>query len=228
VLGDPYLQPVFSNSYQLGYTYRSNYNVTLSYLDSRDAITDVFVQDDVTKISSQTPANMQAYKQYDIAFNIPVAVKKWMNANINASFYYNNYESRLQGGQLQNDYTAWDISITNSFVFGKKGWTAEMNGFYQSKNVWGQFTIRNLAQLSAGVQKVSKNKKSVYKLAAADMFSTNHIAVVVKYQNQDWFTDRTWDSRFVTLSYNYRFGKNTVTKARQRTSGVEDEKRRAG
>lgn len=133
----------------------------------------------------------------------------------------------MQGGVLNNAYTAWDINVSNSFVLGKKGWTAELNGFYQSKNVWGQFIIRNLAQVSTGVQKISKNKKSVYKVAVADIFYTNHIAVIVKYQNQDWFTDRRWDSRFVTFSYTYRFGKNTVARSRQRNTGVEDEKRRA-
>jgi hypothetical protein len=60
------------------------------------------------------------------------------------------------------------------------------------------------------------------------MFKTNHIAVIVKYLNQDWHTDRTWDSRFATLSYTYRFGKSTVTRARQRTGGMEDERKRVG
>jgi hypothetical protein len=77
------------------------------------------------------------------------------------------------------------------------------------------------------VQKTSKDKKSTFKVAVADMFSTNHIAVIVKYQNQDWYTDRTWDSRFVTFSYTYRFGKSTVARARQRTGGMEDERKRA-
>jgi iron complex outermembrane recepter protein len=227
VLGDPYLRPVFSNSFQLGYTFQSKYNVTIGYLQSKDAITDVFEQDDASKISYQIPANMQNFRQYDVTVNIPVSIQKWMNSNITASLYYNKYSSALQGGLLNNEYTAWDINASNSFIIGKKGWTAELNGFYQSKNVWGQFIIRDLAQVSAGIQKVSKNKKSVYKVAVADIFYTNHIAVIVKYQNQDWFTDRRWDSRFVTLSYTYRFGKNTVARSRQRNTGVEDEKRRA-
>ncbi len=228
VLGDPYLKPVLTNSFQFGYTFKSQYNVTLGYTESRDEITDVFVQDDSTKISSQLPANMDKSSQYSLAVNIPVSIGKWFNSNINSSVYYNKYSSQLQGGQLQNNFTSWDLNVTNSFILGNKGWTAELSAFYQSRMAWGQFIIRNLAQVSAGIQKVSKNKKSVYKISVADIFSTNHIAVIVKYQNQDWFTDRTWDSQFVTLSYSYRFGKNTVAKARQRTSGMEDEKRRAG
>ena len=227
VSGDPALKPVLTHAYQFGYTYKAKYNATVSYNSGTDVITDVFVQDDVTKISTQVPANMQTFQQYDLAVNFPVAIKKWMNSNVNASVYYNKYVSQLQGGQLKTGFTTWDVNVTNSFVMGKKGWTAELNGFYQSRNVWGQFIIRNLAQVSAGIQKTSKDRKSVFKFAAADIFSTNHIAVIVKYQNQDWFTDRTWDSRFVTCSYSYRFGKSTVARARQRTSGMEEEKKRA-
>lgn len=111
---------------------------------------------------------------------------------------------------------------------GDKGWSAELNGFYQAKNAWGLFVIRNIAQASVGIQKLSKNRNSTFKLALTDIFYTNRVAVVVNYQNMDFFTDRTWDSRVLTLSFTHRFGKNTVTKARQRTTGVEDEKRRAG
>lgn len=227
VLGDPYLRPVLTHSLQFGYTLMAKYNATLSYIQSKDVITDVFVQDDATKISSQVPANIQSFHQYDLSFNIPVAIKKWMNSSIDLSFSYDKYNSPLQGGNLANDFLMWNANATNSFIIGKKGWSAELSGYYQSKMPWGQFIIKNLAQVSSGIQKISKNKKSVYKIAIADIFSTNHVAVIVKYQNQDWHTDRTWDSRFVTFSYTYRFGKNTVARARQRSSGVEDEKRRA-
>ncbi len=227
VTGDPYLFPVLTNSYQFNYTYKSKYLATLSYLRSRKSITDVFVQDDVTKISTQIPANMQDFTQYDLAINIPVSIKNWMNTNINASVYYNHYKSELLGGNLDMDFVSWDITMNNSFIMGKKGWSAEISSFYQSKNVWGQFIIRDLAQVTAGIQKISRNKKSTVKLSVADIFKTNHIAVIVQYLNQDWHTNRTWDSRFFTVSYTYRFGKNTVARARQRNTGVEDERRRA-
>ncbi len=227
VTGDPFLYPVLTNSYQLSYTLQSKYNATLSYLKSRKTITDVFVQDDVTKISTQIPANLQDFVQYDLAVNIPLTIGNWMNTNINASVYYNHYKSSLLGGQLDLDFVSWDITMNNSFILGKKGWSAEMSSFYQSKNVWGQFIIRDLAQVTAGIQKISRNKKSTFKLSVSDIFKTNHIAVIVQYLNQDWHTDRTWDSRYVTFTYTYRFGKNTVARARQRNTGVEDEKRRA-
>ena len=151
-----------------------------------------------------------------------------MSSTLSGSVYRNIYASPLQGDNLQQSFTSWDMNLNNVFTLGSKGWSAELNGFYQSKMVWGLFYIKSLAQVTAGIQKVSKNKNSVFKFSVSDIFLTNHIAVIVQYQNQDFVTERNWDSRVATFSYTYRFGKSTVTKARLRSSGVEDEKRRAG
>jgi iron complex outermembrane recepter protein len=228
VVGDPALKPVFTNAYELSHTFKGKYITTLNFSRSKDVITDVFVQDDNTRISYQAPANLQDFYIVSLGTFMPVTIKKWMNASLSANMFWNKYESPFQGGNLTNDFFSWDARLNSSFRMGDKGWSAELNGFYQAKNAWGLFVIRNIAQASVGIQKLSKNRNSTFKLALTDVFYTNRVAVVVNYQNMDFFTDRTWDSRVLTLSFTHRFGKNTVTKARQRTTGVEDEKRRAG
>jgi iron complex outermembrane recepter protein len=226
VVGDPKLKPVITNLYEMNHTYKGKYVTTLSYNKSKQSITDIFVQEDDTKISYQTPANLQDFEQLNLSLYIPFSIKKRVNSTFTGSANWNKYTSPLQGGTLENQYKSWDARLSNNIILGK-GWTAELTGFYQSKSVWGLFIIKSLAQVSMGIQKVSKDKLSTFKFGLTDMFLTNHIAVIVKYQNMDFFTDRTWDSRVATISYSYRFGKNTVARARQRNTGVEDEKRRA-
>jgi hypothetical protein len=228
VVGDPTLRPVMTNVFELNHTLRGKYITTVSYTNSKQSITDIFVQDDVTKISYQTPANIRDFEQYNLGIYVPFKIKKWMSSTLSASVYRNIYASPLQGANLQQSFNSWDANLNNVFTFGNTGWSAELNGYYQSKMVWGLFYIKDLAQVTVGVQKTSKNKNSVFKLSVSDIFHTNHIAVVVQYQNQDFVTERNWDSRVATFSYTYRFGKSTVARARQRSSGVEDEKRRAG
>lgn len=228
VVGDPTLRPVMNNIYEANHTFKAKYITTLSYTNSKQSITDIFVQDDSTKISYQIPANIRDFEQYNLGLYIPFKIKKWMSSTLSGSVYRNMYKSPLQGGILQQSFNSWDMNLNNVFTLGSKGWSAELNAFYQSKMVWGLFYIKSLAQVTAGIQKISKNKNSIFKVSVSDIFHTNHIAVVVQYQNQDFVTERNWDSRVATFSYTYRFGKNTVPKARQRTSGVEDEKRRAG
>jgi iron complex outermembrane receptor protein len=227
VVGDPTLNSVITNVFELNHTFKGQYITTLSYSRSKESITDIFVQDDVTQISYQIPANIQDYEQFNLGIYVPFKIKKIINSTLSASIYLNKYSSPLQGANLQQDFTSWDMNMSNNITLGK-GWTAEVSGFYKSRMCWGLFYIKNLAQVSTGIQKTTTDRNSTFKLSISDIFQTNHIAVDVKYQNQDFFTNRTWDSRVATLSYTYRFGKNTVPKARQRTSGVEDEKRRAG
>jgi iron complex outermembrane receptor protein len=228
VVGDPALRPVMTNVFELNHTFKGKYITTVSYTNSKQSITDIFVQDDISKISYQTPANIRDFEQYNLGIYVPFKIKKWMSSTLSGSVYRNIYASPLQGANLQQSFNSWDANLNNVFTFGNSGWSAELNGYYQSKMVWGLFYIKSLAQVTAGIQKISKNKKSVFKLSVSDLFLTNHIAVEVQYQNQDFVTERTWDSRVATFSYTYRFGKSTVAKARQRSSGVEDEKRRAG
>jgi iron complex outermembrane recepter protein len=228
VVGDPALRPVMTNVYELNHTFKGKYITTLSYTNAKQSITDIFVQDDLSKISYQVPANIRDFEQYNLGIYIPVKIKKILNSTLSASVYRNIYASPLQGADLQQSFNSWDMNLNNVITLGNKGWSAELNGFYQSKMVWGLFYIKSLAQITAGIQKVSNDKNSTFKFSVSDIFRTNHIAVIVQYQNQDFVTERNWDSRVATLSYTYRFGKNTVTKARQRSSGVEEEKRRAG
>ncbi len=228
VVGDPALKPVMTNVFELNHTLKGKYITTLSYTNSKQSITDIFIQDDVSKISYQIPANIRDFEQYNLGIYIPFKIKKFMSSTLSGSVYRNIYATPLQGANLQQSFNSWDMNLNNVFTFGDKGWSAELNGFYQSKMVWGLFYIKDLAQVTVGVQKVSKNKNSVFKFSVSDVFLTNHIAVIVQYQNQDFVTERNWDSRVATFSYTYRFGKSTVAKARQRSSGVEDEKRRAG
>lgn len=228
VVGDPSLKPVISNLYELNHTFHGKYITTLSYTRARQSITDVFVQDDVSKISYQVPANIQDFEQYNMGVFIPVNFKRIVNSTLSGSIYRNRYASNLQGGNLQQSFNSWDMNLNNVVTFGQSGWSAELSGYYQSKMVWGLFYIKSLAQVTAGIQKISRNKNSVFKFSVSDIFHTNHIAVVVQYLHQDFETERNWDSTVGTFSYTYRFGKSTVSKARQRVSGIEEEKRRAG
>lgn len=227
VVGDPTLNSVITNLFEINHTFKGKYITTFSYNKSKESITDIFVQDDVTKISYQIPANIQDFEQFNLGIYIPFNYKKVMNSTLSGSVYLNKYETPLQGGNLQQNFTSWDMNLSNNFTLGN-GWSAELTGFYQSKMVWGLFYIKNLAQISSGIQYVTKDKNTVFKLSVSDLFLTNHIAVEVDYLNQDFYTDRTWDSRVLTFSFTKKFGKSNVAKARQRSGGADEEKRRAG
>lgn len=227
VVGDPTLKPVFTDALELSNTIRGRYLISVGFSRSKEVITDIFVQDDATKISNQIPANLQNFDNVSIGANAPFSIGKWITTNLGLEAYWGRYDTPLQGGQLTQNFVTWNARINNSIQIGKNGWSAEVNATYRAREPWGLFIIRDYGQISAGVQKLSKDKKTTLKVNFADMLYTNRIAVIVDYQNMDFFTNRTWDSRVLTVALSHRFGKKTVAQARRRNSGVEDEKRRA-
>lgn len=227
VVGDPKLLPSLTHSFEFTNTLKGKYITTLNYSVSNNIITDVFTQDDSSKISFQSPANIEESRSYSITMSLAFQKLKWLNSNLDISGFYSDYSGLLAGNPITNKSYSWYTNVQNNILLNRN-WSGEISFFYQSKMAWGQFTILDLSQLNIGIQKQSKDKLSTYKFAISDIFHNNKIRVLVDHDNQKFHTDRNWDSTVATFSYTYRFGKSGVQKARQRQSGMEDEKRRAG
>ena len=133
-----------------------------------------------------------------------------------AEFNYNKVNSQLNGYDLQTAGTGFSTNINNQFSF-KKGWSAELAGFYRSKMKRGQFEIASMNQVSTGVSKqILKNKGSL-KLNVADVFFSGRQKGVINIQNTVASFRQLRDSRNVGITFNYKFGK--PLKIQQRKSG---------
>ena len=74
--------------------------------------------------------------------------------------------------------------MNNQFKF-KKGWSAELSGFYRTKGIEGQIVMNPMWRMDAGVQKqILKNKGSL-KLSIRDIFKSQNFSGFVKYQDID-------------------------------------------
>lgn len=120
-----------------------------------------------------------------------------------------------------------ELTSNHTFTFGK-GWSAELNGSYESRQAYGFLVQQPNGEVSAGLQKSLRERKGNLKLTMADMFHTRPVHVTSTYGNYvERFYQRR-DSRFVTLAFSYRFGSDKLAPTRRRSGGAEDEKRRAG
>jgi hypothetical protein len=146
----------------------------------------------------------------------------------NADFFYNHFEGILGGSILNNGSFASNIKTNNTFSF-KKGWTAELNASLNSGGRDGYMVAKPQWALSTGVQKTILKNKGTLRFNITDIFWTNLPNAVITYPGkyiEKWHAFR--ESRVGTLSFTYRFGKNTVQAARRRTTGSEEERQRAG
>ncbi|OUJ74697.1 outer membrane beta-barrel protein [Hymenobacter crusticola] len=224
--GNPTLRPQTSYNLELTHTFQQKYSLGLSYsLTSQPLIGVVQPETDSTVVS--TTRNLRQQHYYALTFTAPVEVAKWWTIYNNAVVFYTRFKGDLAGTNLNRGGASFQLTSNHTFTIGK-GWSAELNGNYQSREVYAFLVQRPLGEVSAGVQKSLWNRKATVKLNVTDIFFTQPARATSTY---DTYVERFYqrrDSRVATLAFSYRFGNEKLAPTKRRQSGAEDEKRRAG
>ena len=144
----------------------------------------------------------------------------------NANVYYQKFSGTFSGTILNNGKPAADVRTNNTFTL-KKGWTAELNGSFNSAGQAGFMVFDPRWGISAGGQKTVMKGKGTVRFNITDIFWTNLPQAVITYDNyiEKWHAYR--ESRVANITFTYRFGNNKVQAARRRTTASEEERQRA-
>ncbi|WP_375437201.1 TonB-dependent receptor domain-containing protein [uncultured Hymenobacter sp.] len=222
--GNPDLRPETSYNVELTHTFKQKFTTGLSFSVTQNPITDVAQPESDTSTVSQY-VNLTRQQYGALTLTAPLTPAKWWNIYNNVVLYYIHYQGSLVGTALNRGRAACSLSSNSTFTFGK-GWSAELNGTYESRQRVGFFVFEPFGQVGLGVQKAVWEKRGNVKLAATDIFYTSPLRAVSRYNNyqENLFLRR--DSRAVTLSLSWKLGNDNTT-ATNRRSGAEDEKRRA-
>ncbi|MDO7886353.1 outer membrane beta-barrel protein [Hymenobacter cheonanensis] len=225
--GNPNLVASTSYNFELTHTYRQKFSTGLAYSRTDLPIVNVVqpAPDGGRLVVSQN-VNLRTRHFYTLTLTAPLTLTKWWALYANALVYYNRYVGELNGTDLDRGRVACNLTANNSFTL-PKGWSAELNGFYESREVYGFQVIQARGQVTAGVQKSLWNKQGTFRLNVADIFYTTPNRVTSTYDN---FTEAYYsrlDTRIVTAALTYRFGNSKVAAARRRAAGADEELRRA-
>ncbi|MGY3210959.1 TonB-dependent receptor domain-containing protein [Mucilaginibacter sp. HD30] len=225
-VGNPFLRPQYSNNYELSYSYKKLITVSMVY----SLLTDYQVEHDYQQgdIFFASSINLGKTISKGVNANLTFPPAKWWNFTLYAQLYRNSYEGQLKNAYLTSARTFFYTTTTSQFTFGK-GWSAELMGTYQSKNVWGQFISQARKQVNIGLQKKVLNNKGAIKLTARDIFRSSFSAgeitnlgnVKATYHNDN-------ANRLVILGFSYNFGSSTKNQRKHDSTGAEAEAGRAG
>lgn len=222
--GNPYLQPQFTNNIEFAHTYKNFLTTTLNYSHTTNFFTETFEQEGHATIVRN--GNIGSRQNAGIAVSIQIPVVKWWTAVVYANMNYNKFTGVLYGENINVDATTFLANVNNQFHFGK-GWSAELSGFYRTKGVEGQIIVLPLGQVSAALSKQVLKDKGNIKLGARDIFYTQQVKGYINFQQTEATFHNARDSRQVSLSFTYRFGKPIKgTQPRRETGGAGDESNR--
>jgi outer membrane cobalamin receptor len=222
--GNPNLKPEYSNSFELTNTYK-NISITLGYTRTNQAITDFINQNLQTNVWSFTKANFDKMENFSIALNIPLTITKWWDVSNSVFGTHISYYDKNIGGETfdQAAYSA-SISSINSFSLPDQI-KAEVTGNYNSPSLSGLYHISHNYQINAGISKLFINNLARVRLGINDIFHSAGYKINTDFGSLRFNGSSYTDSRRVTLSLSYKFGKK-IPPAPEKINGSENEKNR--
>jgi len=224
--GNPFLNPQYTNNFQLTHTLNSRYNTTIGYSHTTDLITRI------TDVSGQdasfiTWLNLAQQNNFSLTFSAPATITKWWNAFFNLSAY------RTVNKADYGDGKTVDLKVNAFNIYGQQTFslpanmTFEVSGWYASPSIWGAtFKMDAMWDLDAGLQKKILSGRGSLKVSVSDIFKTNNWSGTSQFGRLFMAVDGGWDSRRFKVNLTYLFGNEKVKKARRRETGLEEEAKR--
>jgi len=159
-----------------------------------------------------------------MSLNMPLT--KWWNTTLYVNVNYNEFTGLIYGENLNVSAVTGMGNMTNMFKFSK-GWSAELSGWYRTSGIEGQIFIRPMGQMSTALAKQILKEKASLKLGFRDIFYTQQSKGSINFQQTQATFYNSRDSRQISLTFTYRFGKLVQnTQNNQHGGGAEDESSR--
>ncbi|WP_052732228.1 TonB-dependent receptor [Hymenobacter terrenus] len=225
--GNPDLVAQTSYNFELTHTYRQKFSTALAFSQTDQPIVSV-VQPapDGGRMVVSRDVNLTTQYYYTLTLTAPLELTKWWTLYANGIFYYNRFKGYLASTNLDRGQSACNLTANNSFTL-PRGWSAELNGLYESREKYAFESISQRGQVTAGIQKSVLSKQGTVRVNVADIFYTTPVRSTSTYDNFTETFYRRQDTRVVTAAFTYRFGNSKVAAARKRAAGADEEIRRA-
>lgn len=221
--GNTFLQPTFSNNFELSHTYKNRITTTLLFSLTKNMITETIEQN--TNIFYSRPGNIGQQISYGVSVNGSIPAEKWWTVQFYAEVMHNSFKANLYNQRLNNSGTYFYFEATNQFSIGKT-WVLELGGNYQTSIASAQFVLIPVGAFKAALAKRFYKNTMTLKLNISDVFYTNKPGGEIKSlynSTASWFS--TLDTRVLTLAFSYRFNKGESMAARK-SGGTDSEKAR--
>lgn len=226
--GNPFLLPSFNHNLELTYTYKSHFTLSAFYQYERNHFASVWMIDSLQHITSGKSLNFADFISYGINAEGSFQPLRWWEFQAQFSIQEQQLQSKIYTSTRQSyRLPTWYAGLNNSFVLNKaKTLLAEVNLFYLGKYREDFLEINALGSVDVGFKALFLDKKFTVNVSVTDMFATQKARGTHIITGQ--VIDNYFDTRNIRISLNYKFGNTKVKARRERDTGIEEEKGRAG
>lgn len=223
--GNPNLDPVFTNSFELShikYWEKTTITSSVYYRQSKGVIQRILslVEQNGDLITIRQPENLATEDAYGMEFIVATDPTDWWRLNGNINFF----RAITDGSNINSNFKADTYSLSgrvNSRTTLWKSVDVQMSFDYQAPRITTQGKDKSMAAMDLGISRDVLNKKGTLTLSVRDVFNSR------RFRNEtfgeDFFSvgSHQWRARQATLTFNYRLNQ-------QKQRNKRDENREGG
>jgi iron complex outermembrane receptor protein len=206
-VGNPFLQPEFTDSYEVGYMKgweRFLFNATVYHRASTNVHTRI-IRLAENNVAIQTRENALRRNSTGLELINQVQVTNWWDATVSGNFFYSEiFGDNIEEGFNNSNYS-WTVSLLSNMAIPNL-FTLQVQGNYRGPIVFPQGEIEPFWGINAGIRKNIMNEKATISLNVSDIFNTR----IFRIRNEDtrFVQDRVFnrETRIGTIAFTYRFG----------------------
>lgn len=238
-MGNPDLDPSFTNAIDLGYMKRMGrltLNTSLYFNHTTDATQFVRRVDGVNEegipITISGPINLATEYRYGLELNANYSPLRWWRINANANLFqvstrgdysYVDFEGTTQYQNFDNDAFTWNGRINSTITLPAKiNW--QTNFMYSGGQKTAQGKILGVGSLNTALSKDVLKDKGTIALNVQDVFNSRKRIMETNIAQVNSYAEMQWRERTINLSFTYRFNqtKTDRQKDQKRQSSSED------
>ncbi|PZX59802.1 outer membrane receptor protein involved in Fe transport [Algoriphagus ratkowskyi] len=224
-IGNPYLKPEFTDSYEIGYMKgweKYLLNATVYHRYSTDVETRItYLTDDNVAIQTRENADTRASTGFELINQIQVYNN--LDLTLTGNFFYSKINAENIEEDFSNENVSWTLNLLANYLI-PNWFSMQIQGNYRGPIVLPQGQIEPQYSVNVGLRKDILNGKATISANASDIFNTRNFRITTtnpRFDEQRVFQRET---RVGTLAFTYRFGgfKERAGENNSRREGGDD------
>ena len=219
-VGNPYLKPQFTNSFELNYTRKTKIGsistVVFYRIIDQEITRYVSIDPNNSAVNIMSYANFKDNKSFGAEISGNLDFTKWWSANIGTDIYFKTIRGTVSSSFVERKANIFNARINNTFK-ANKNLRFQLFGMYRGAEQGLQFLRKPMYRMDLGTSYNILKGQGTLSARAGDVFNTMNFSFDgdLPYAQQGSFN---WESRTLYLGFSYRFGggKNAALQRKQR------------
>lgn len=223
--GNPFLQPEYVHSFEVGYNKYFKTSIVNAELYYRYTVNGInrFIQVNDSNVTLVTYANFgsQIATGAEVAYNLKIK-NRW-NVNLSGNVYRVQISGNVENTQLSNDAVNWSIRGNASYKINTK-WNAQIYSFYSGPRVFAQGKILPIYSTDLSLRRSFAKDNGSVNFRVSDVFNQREFNLRTSSDVFDQKNRFKRQSRIFSVTFSYNFGniKQDRRKSRDGERGDDD------